>query len=182
MAQNMPNRLNSTLILVAVFGFGLAAGICGMVWAWPGLRAHYFPRHRESYTQFLTRTLKLSTQQQSQVQVVLKDTQDRRRALTVEFQPQYAKVCSDFVAIRKQEGDAYAPIRQQELDKLHAVFTDAQWQTFQQGRAQNARNQPPRQTDLCRRLLSPSGGGGGGRGSGRGGRGGSPPSGPPGPF
>jgi len=148
----MPKRFHSTLILVAVFGLGLAAGVGVMVWAWPGLRARYFPHRHEPIQQYLTRTLKLNPQQVPPLHALIQDIGVRRHQLHLQFVPAYTKVCNDFTAVQRQERDAYAPIRQQELDKLRAILTPAQWQTFQQQRAQASRNQPPRQTDLCRHL------------------------------
>ncbi len=145
------------MILVVVFAFGLAAGVGVMVWAWPGLRAHFFPHHREGFVPYMTRTLKLTPQQVPQLQALAKEITERRHQLHLQFVPAYTKVCNDFTQVQKQERDAYAPIRQQEVDKFHAMLTSAQWQAFQQQRAQASRNRPPRQTDLCRHLAAAPG-------------------------
>lgn len=122
-----------------------------MVWAWPGLRARYFPHHRTTLVEYL-KPLKLTPQQVSQVQAVYKETGQRSHEIYLQFVPQYTKICEDFTATRKQERDAFEPVRQQELSKLQAIMTPAQWQQFQQMRAQSQRGQPQRQPDVCRHL------------------------------
>ncbi len=146
----MPRSFSSTVILVVVFALGLSAGIGGMVWAWPGLQAKYFPHKHQPFIQVLQKRVKLTPQQVPQVEAVLSDVSARNHANHLLFRPQYAKICDEYNQVRKQERDAYAPIREQELDKLHAIFTPEQWQTFQSDRA--AAQRPPHQPDVCRNL------------------------------
>lgn len=150
----MPRSWQSSAILVVVFGLGLAAGIAGMVWAWPGIRArfHNNTHPRETGIQRLQRTLNLTAEQVPQVQAVLKDAIAQRHAVHLTFQPDYARICGEFDQVLKKEHDALVPGSQQELNKLQAILTSAQWQTFQQERAANRR--PPR-PDLCRHPAPP---------------------------
>ncbi len=150
----MAKRFHSTLILVVVFGLGLAAGVAGMVWAWPGLRDHLMPHRRQTFVQYLQRTLKLSSTQVPRVEAVLKDAGRRRHQVHVQFVPEYTKICEDFLTVSQKERSIFAPIRQQELGKLQAILTPAQWQTFQTQRAAAAKKYPPRKPDLCRHLPS----------------------------
>ncbi|MGH9394615.1 MAG: hypothetical protein ACRD1E_10630 [Terriglobales bacterium] len=133
------------MILVVVFVLGLGAGIAGMVWAWPGLRAKYFPRHREHFVAMLTSTLKLTQQQVPQVQAVVQDTRERSHQIHLQFVPRYDKVCEDFLQIVHEEHDAFTPLGQQESVKLKAIMTPAQWQKYE---AQRPRQ--PRPPDFCR--------------------------------
>ncbi len=172
----MAKRLHSSLILMAVFLLGLGGGVAGMIWAWPGLRARYFRPQRPSFVEYLRESLKLTPDQVTQVQAISKETRDRSQALHLQFVPSYNKVCEDFSQIRTQETAAFAPLRQEELDKMHGVLSAAQWETFQAQRTAAMKRQPPDSRDLCRHLSGAPGGpppgiGGGGRG-GRRGRGG----------
>ncbi len=148
----MGKRIHSTLILVVVFGLGLATGVAGMVWAWPGVRDHLMPHHRQTFVQYLQRTLNLSATQVPQVEAVLKDTRQRRHAVHLQFVPQYTTLCESFLTVSQKERAIFAPTLQQELGKLQAILTPAQWQKFQAQRAAAAKKYPPRKPDLCRHL------------------------------
>lgn len=167
----MSQRFHSTLILVAVFVLGVAGASC-MIWAWPGMRMHLFPHHRPTLAQYM-KPVGVNATQLAQVEAIFKETGERRHEVHLQFVPQYAKVCDDFTQVRRQERDAYTPVGQQELTKLQAVMTPAQWQKFQQLRSQQ--HQPSRPPDLCRHLYPGSGGRGG-----PGGHPSGPPSAPPG--
>lgn len=159
----MPRSFHSTLILVVVFVLGLAAGICGMVWAWPGVHNRYMrPRHLTP-TQRLTKSLQLTPQQIPQVQSVFNDARTERHQIYLQFYPQYAQACSQFSQVlsdvSKQEHQAYEPIRQKNLGKLQSILTPQQWQEMQAQQRQQAggrggRSSHPHQ-DMCRRLIGP---------------------------
>ncbi|HXE30661.1 MAG TPA: hypothetical protein VN515_02540 [Terriglobales bacterium] len=151
----MPKRLHSSLILVAVFVLGIVGGIAGMVWAWPGLHARFFPHHHLTLAQAL-KPVGLTAAQMPQVEAIYRETGDRGHQIHLQFVPEYAHICDEFTQTRKQERDAYAPLRQQELDKLRAVMNDTQWQRYQQMRAQQQARNPPRQPDVCRHLYPQS--------------------------
>ncbi|MGH9475557.1 MAG: hypothetical protein ACRD1C_04420 [Terriglobales bacterium] len=132
----MPRGLHSTAILVVVFVLGLAAGIAGMVWAWPGVHARYFNHRREHRLQS---ELQLTPQQVSKIQGVFKNAGNLRHQIHVQFQPQYEKLCDQFVATQREERDAYMqlPQRQQLLGKLQSIMTPSQWTKWQQMGSQN---------------------------------------------
>lgn len=148
----MPKRLHSTLILVVVFGLGLAAGIAGMVWAWPGLRNRLMPHRRQTFVQYLQGSLKLTPAQVPQIQAVINDTWQRGHTVHLQYVPGYTKLCEEFLQLSQQEHASFLPVRQQELTKLRAIMTPDQWQKFQQMRAAAAKRHPPRKPDLCRHL------------------------------
>lgn len=166
----MPKRLHSSLILAAVFVLGIAGGVAGMVWAWPGLRARYFHRQHQTFIEYMQKTLNLTPAQVPQVQAIFKETSDRRHAIHLQFAPQYYAACEQYMQIRAQERAAFEPVGQQSLDKMKAVLTPAQWETFQKQR-------PPQraQRDTCQHPeQGPGGGSGEPGGRGRGGRRGPP--------
>lgn len=137
----MPRGIHSTAILVVVFVLGLAAGIAGMVWAWPGVHARYFGHKHEPYLQHLQTTLRLTPQQVSEVQGVLKGARDLSHQIHLQYQPQYDSLCEQFVATHNHERDEYlqSPQRQKLLDQLHGIMTSTQWAEWQQMQSQGAR-------------------------------------------
>lgn len=170
----MSKRLHSSLILAAVFVLGIVGGVAGMVWAWPGLRARYFHHERPPFIEYLQKSLNLTPAQVPRMQAIFKETGDRSHAIHVQFMPQYSNLCEQYVQVRAQEREAYAPVRQEELDKIQAVLNPTQWATFQKQRSAAMQAQSQRQQhDPCQH--PDQGPGGGGRG-GRGGRRGPPPS------
>ncbi|MGH9417178.1 MAG: hypothetical protein ACRD01_11170 [Terriglobales bacterium] len=146
----MPRSFHSTLILVIVFAFGLAAGVSGMVWAWPGVHQRYMrPRH-QTLIQRLTKSLNLTPTQVPQVQALFNDTRNRRHQIYVQFYPQYSQACGQFnqamSAISHQERQAFEPTRQQENRKLQSLLTPQQWQKYQAALASHQRQR----RDPCR--------------------------------
>jgi hypothetical protein len=148
----MPKRIHSTLILVVVFAFGLAAGVAGMVWAWPGLHNRLMPHRRQTFVQFLQHSLNLTPVQLPQVRAVINDTRRRGHAVHEQYVGAYSKICEDFMQVSQREHASFLPVRQQELSKLQAIMTPAQWQKFQRMRAAAEKRHPPRKPDLCRHL------------------------------
>ena len=178
----MPKRFHSSMILAVVFVLGILGGVAGMVWAWPGIRARYFHHPRPTFTQFLQTSLNLTTAQVPEVQKIYKETGDRSHTIHLQFVPDYTRVCEEYVQIRGKERDAFAPVRQEELDKMHQVLTPTQWATFQKQRtaAMKAQTERQQRQDSCQHAGQGPGGpgpGGPNGGRGRGGhRGGPPPS------
>jgi len=148
----MPKRIHSTMILVAVFGLGIAGGIAGMVWAWPGLRSHLFPHNHESGIEQLQKTLSLDPAQVPQVKAIYEETGERSHSIHLQFVPAYNQICNEYTQTRSQERAAFAPIRQQELDKLHAVLNPEQWAKVQQRRAEAEKDRAQHQPDVCRHM------------------------------
>jgi len=148
----MPKRIHTTLILVAVFVLGIAGGISVMVWAWPGLRSEFHRDRRQDFVQYLQKSLHLSASQVPPVRALFKDAGERRHRIHLEFAPAYAKVCEEYMGVRAQERQAFAPVRQQALGKLQAMLTPAQWKAFQQQRAAAEKQQANHTPDVCRHL------------------------------
>lgn len=151
----MAKRLQSSVILVVVFCLGLAAGVAGMVWAWPGVQARFFRRQRVPPLQRLQRTLSLTPQQLTQMQTVLKGVGDLRHSIHLKYVPEYTRLCEDFAQASQQERDEYtqSPDRQKALDQIHGILTSAQWQIFQNRMMASGKSRVT-QPDLCRHLRS----------------------------
>ncbi|MGH9466637.1 MAG: hypothetical protein ACRD1Y_04725 [Terriglobales bacterium] len=160
----MPKRFHSSAILVVVFILGLAAGIAGMVWAWPGMHARYFQHPREPYLHHVQTTLRLTPQQVTQVQGVFKDAGQLRHRMHLEFAPQYEKLCEQYMQVRQQERDTYmkSPERRQLLTQLQGIMTTSQWQQWRQMQASG--NHHVRR-DPCHHPASSSSSAGSGSGS-----------------
>lgn len=141
----MPKRFHSSAILVIVFVLGLAAGIAGMVWAWPGVQARYFSHKRETFVQRLQTTLELTPPQVTQVQGVIEDAGQLRHSIHLKYAPQYHALCEQAYALHQQERDAYlqSPQRKQLLDRLHSIMTASQWQKWQQPSSANTHRPRP---------------------------------------
>lgn len=141
----MPKRFHSSAILVIVFVLGLAAGIAGMVWAWPGVQARYFSHKRETFVQRLQTTLQLTPPQVTQVQGVIADAGQLRHSIHLKYAPQYHALCEQAYALHQQERDAYlqSPQRKQLLDRLHSIMTASQWQKWQQPSSANTHRPRP---------------------------------------
>jgi hypothetical protein len=148
----MPKRFHSTLILVVVFGLGLAAGVAGMVWAWPGVRDRLMPHRRQTFVEYLQHSLQLTPAQVPQIEAVINDTRRRGHTVHMQYVPAYTNICEQFLKVSQQEHTSFLPVRQQELSKLQAIMTPTQWRKFQQMRAAAAKRHPPRKPDLCRHL------------------------------
>ncbi|MGH9413977.1 MAG: hypothetical protein ACRD0Y_09590 [Terriglobales bacterium] len=129
----MPKRLHSSAILVVVFVLGLAAGIAGMVWAWPGVHARYFHPKHQSFSQHMQTTLQLTPQQTAQVRSVFADAGKVRHSIHLQYEPQYRALSEQFCSVYKQERSAYvdSPQRKQLLGKLQSIMTTTQWQGWE---------------------------------------------------
>lgn len=149
----MSRRFQTSLILVVVFCLGLAAGVAGMVWAWPGVRARFAhkPQHEPPMAR-MQRTLSLTPQQVTAMQTVLKGIGDLRHQIHLEYTPQYDHLCEQSAQVLQQEREEYvqSPERLKALDQIHGILTDAQWKIFQDRMVESSksRNQPP---DPCHR-------------------------------
>ncbi|MGH9487196.1 MAG: hypothetical protein ACRD04_06345 [Terriglobales bacterium] len=127
----MPKGIHSTAIIVIVFVLGLAAGIVGMIYAGPGLHAHFaHPRHRVDPLQS---ELHLTPQQINQVHGVFKDAGQVRHQIHLQYQAEYENLCEQYATVRKQEHDSYmqSPDRQKLLNELHGIMTGSQWTEWQ---------------------------------------------------
>ena len=149
----MSRRWQTSLILVVVFGLGLAAGVAGMVWAWPGVRSRFAPKpQHEPPMVRMQRTLSLTPQQVTQMQTVLKGIGDLRHQIHLKYAPQYDRLCEQSAQVFQQEREEYvqAPERQKALDEIHGILTDPQWKIFQDRMVESGKSRG-QQSDPCHR-------------------------------
>jgi Spy/CpxP family protein refolding chaperone len=110
------NKWQVRLAAVVIFLLGVTAGALAPR-AYHGWHRNSAEREPEGFDQMLAR-LQLSAAQQTQVRQILSDTRGQLETLRKESEPQVAQ------------------IRQQTDARLQQVLTPAQWQQFQQLRAE----------------------------------------------
>lgn len=151
----MSRRFQTSLILVVVFCLGLAAGVGGMIWAWPGVRSRFVhkPQHEPPMAR-MQRTLSLTPQQVTEMSTVLKGVGDLRHQIHLKYAPEYERLCDQSAQTLQRERDEYvqSPERQKALDQIHGILSDAQWKIFQDRMVESGKSrQPP---DPCHRKQS----------------------------
>src|SRR6185312_15493328 len=116
----MSRRFQTSLILVVVFCLGLAAGVAGMIWAWPGVRSRFVhkPQHEPPMAR-MQRTLSLTPQQVTEMSTVLKGVGDLRHQIHLKYAPEYERLCDQSAQTLQRERDEYvqSPERQKALDQ-----------------------------------------------------------------
>ena len=147
----MPDRFHSSLLLVAVFVLGLAGGVGVMVWAWPGVRNHFHHEH-QGFMDFLQHSLDLSPEQMPKVREVFNDAHERGSQVHAQFVPAYTRICDEYMDVLGRERAAFAPIRQQEMDRMQSVLTPKQWTDFSAQASKVQREREHYRPDVCRHL------------------------------
>lgn len=138
---SLPPRRHGTIILIVVFLLGLIAGGSGGVWLAPKIR-HHFDR-RPPLAERMRKLLDLNAQQTQQFTAIAQEAMHRWQQLHQPYQPQFEKLRDQERALHQQEWQQFAPIREEEDNKIRAILTPAQRARFDSWLEQFRREHPP---------------------------------------